>query len=61
MQYFANIQRIELCYTGLEQGGIAETIAASIAAVPTELQGMFWAHIGLIGGNMMFPGIERRL
>ncbi|KAH7885477.1 actin family [Phlebopus sp. FC_14] len=46
---------------GLKQSGLAGTIAASIASLPEELQGMFWANIGLIGGNTKFPGLRERL
>ena len=43
------------------QSGVAMTIAHSIALLPEDLQGMFWANIGLIGGNAKFPGFARRL
>ncbi|KAF7296326.1 hypothetical protein HMN09_01102600 [Mycena chlorophos] len=46
---------------GLEQAGLADTVAASIALLPEDIQGMFWAHIGLIGGNTKFPGFRTRL
>ncbi|KAG8928772.1 Actin- protein 6 [Tulasnella sp. 418] len=46
---------------GLEQAGLPETIAHSISSLPQDLQGMFWANIGLIGGNVMFPGLDIRL
>ncbi|KAF9013049.1 actin family [Cyathus striatus] len=46
---------------GLEQTGLAGTIALSISQLPSDLQGMFWANIGLIGGNTMFPGFRERL
>ncbi|KAH9949784.1 actin family [Amylocystis lapponica] len=46
---------------GLDQSGIAATVAASIALLPEDIQGMFWAHIGLIGGNTKFPGFRERL
>ncbi|TFY68995.1 hypothetical protein EVJ58_g663 [Rhodofomes roseus] len=46
---------------GLEQSGIASTVAQSVALLPEDLQGMFWAHIGLIGGNAKFPGFRERL
>ncbi|KAI0040286.1 Actin/actin-like protein [Auriscalpium vulgare] len=46
---------------GLHQAGLAESIAASIALLPDDLQGMFWANIGLIGGNTKFPGFATRL
>ncbi|KIL00217.1 hypothetical protein PAXRUDRAFT_130412 [Paxillus rubicundulus Ve08.2h10] len=46
---------------GLEQTGLPGTIAASIAGLPEDLQGLFWANIGLIGGNTKFPGFHERL
>ena len=46
---------------GLTQAGLAHTIANSISATPEDLQGLFWANIGLIGGNVMFPGFKERL
>ncbi|KZS97377.1 actin-like protein Arp6 [Sistotremastrum niveocremeum HHB9708] len=46
---------------GMDQAGLAETIAASISTLPIDLQGMFWANIGLIGGNTRIPSFEERL
>ncbi|KAJ7763203.1 actin-related protein Arp6 [Mycena maculata] len=46
---------------GLAQSGLPATIAASIALLPADLQGMFYANIGLIGGNTTIPGFEQRL
>ncbi|KAJ6476898.1 actin-related protein Arp6 [Mycena sanguinolenta] len=46
---------------GLEQSGLPQTIATSISLLPNDLQGMFWANIGLIGGNTKIPGFRRRL
>ncbi|KIM53456.1 hypothetical protein SCLCIDRAFT_1222774 [Scleroderma citrinum Foug A] len=46
---------------GLEQSGLPGTIATSISLLPHDLQGMFWANIGLIGGNAQFPGFYERL
>ncbi|OCH91599.1 actin-like protein Arp6 [Obba rivulosa] len=46
---------------GLEQSGLAATIATSISQLPEEVQGMFWANIGLIGGNTKFAGFHERL
>ncbi|OBZ68644.1 Actin-like protein ARP6 [Grifola frondosa] len=46
---------------GLRQSGIAETVAACISLLPEDLQGMFWANIGLIGGSTKFPGFRERL
>ncbi|KAJ7362262.1 actin-related protein Arp6 [Mycena albidolilacea] len=46
---------------GLEQSGLPSTIAASIGLLPDDLQGMFWANIGLIGGTTSLPGFRQRL
>lgn len=46
---------------GLDQAGLASTIAYSISILPSDLQGMFWANIGLIGGNAKLPGLHERL
>ncbi|KAH9851750.1 actin family [Lenzites betulinus] len=46
---------------GLEQAGISATVAASIAHLPQDLQGLFWANIALIGGNTALPGLRERL
>ncbi|RPD77652.1 actin-like protein Arp6 [Lentinus tigrinus ALCF2SS1-7] len=46
---------------GLEQAGLSATVAASIALLPEDLQGMFWANIGLVGGNTAMPGFRNRL
>ncbi|KAI0086978.1 actin-like protein Arp6 [Irpex rosettiformis] len=46
---------------GLEQAGLAATIADSISTLPEELRGMFWANIGLIGGTTKFPSFCDRL
>ena len=48
-------------YPGLEQSGLPMAIASSIAALPEELRGMFWANIGLIGGCTKLPGFAARL
>ncbi|KAF5317774.1 hypothetical protein D9619_012668 [Psilocybe cf. subviscida] len=40
------------------------TIAHSLASLPGALQpfaGMFWAHVGLVGGCTKFPGFRERL
>ena len=49
------------CLAGLDQSGLATTIATSVSSLPEDLQGMFWANIGLIGGNTKFPGFRQRL
>ncbi|TFK34759.1 actin-related protein Arp6 [Crucibulum laeve] len=46
---------------GLNQAGLAATVAFSISLLPSDLQGMFWANIGLIGGNAKFAGFRDRL
>jgi len=46
---------------GLDQSGLAATIAAVVSLLPDDLQGMFWANIGLIGGTTKFPGFHERL
>ncbi|KAF8495084.1 actin family [Gautieria morchelliformis] len=46
---------------GLEQSGLPHAINDSISSLPLDLQGMFWANIGLIGGNVRFEGFGRRL
>ncbi|THH10060.1 hypothetical protein EW146_g8492 [Bondarzewia mesenterica] len=46
---------------GMEQSGVAASIAQSITLLPEDLRGMFWANIGLIGGNTKFPGFGARL
>lgn len=48
-------------HLGLDQSGLADTITASIVSLPADLRGLFWANIGLIGGNFDIPGIETRL
>ncbi|KAF7309255.1 hypothetical protein MIND_00295800 [Mycena indigotica] len=46
---------------GMDQVGLPETIAASIALLPDDLRGLFWANIGLVGGSTKFPGLCERL
>ncbi|KAI0029849.1 actin-related protein Arp6 [Vararia minispora EC-137] len=48
-------------YLGLQQAGLAAAVAQSIALLPEELQDMFWANIGLVGGSVKFPGFAQRL
>ncbi|KAG7087930.1 hypothetical protein E1B28_011976 [Marasmius oreades] len=45
----------------LDQCGLAEAIAVSISLLPEDLRGLFWANIGLIGGNSKFIGFRQRL
>jgi actin-related protein 6 len=49
------------CLLGLQQAGLGEAIVQSINLLPEDLQGMFWANIGLIGGSTKFPGFAGRL
>jgi actin-related protein 6 len=46
---------------GLKQSGLPETIALVISMMPAELQGMFWAHIGVFGGLGNIPDFGERL
>ncbi|KAF9020827.1 actin-like ATPase domain-containing protein [Hymenopellis radicata] len=46
---------------GLNQAGLPGAVAASIALLPEDLQGMFWANIGVFGGNTKLPGFRERL
>jgi len=46
---------------GFDQMGLAAAIAFSIGLLPEELHGLFWANIGLIGGNTKFPKFRVRL
>ncbi len=46
---------------GLQQAGLAEAIAASIASVPVQIQGLLWSNIVLTGGSVQFPGLLSRL
>lgn len=46
---------------GLDQCGLASAVAASIHLLPEDLRGMFWANIGLVGGNTNLPGFKERL
>jgi len=46
---------------GLSQSGISRTIADSISTLPPDVQGLFWANIGLVGGNVKFPRFRQRL
>jgi actin-related protein 6 len=48
-------------HIGLHQAGLGEAIVQSITLLPEDLQGMFWANIGLIGGSTKFPGFSTRL
>lgn len=52
---------LDIIPSGLDQGGLAEMIVFSISKLPSDLQGMFWSNIGLIGGNTKFKGFRERL
>ncbi|KAJ3547053.1 hypothetical protein NMY22_g1812 [Coprinellus aureogranulatus] len=52
---------VDLRLPGLNQAGLPALIAHSISQLLEELQGMFWANIGLIGGNVKLPGFKERL
>jgi actin-related protein len=59
INYFS--QSFNMSIAGLDQSGLAATVALSISLLPQDLQGMFWANIGMIGGNTKFPGFRERL
>ncbi|KAF9026471.1 actin-related protein Arp6 [Hymenopellis radicata] len=46
---------------GLNQAGLPGAVATSISLLPEDLQGMFWANIGVFGGNTKLPGFRERL
>ncbi|WVO16547.1 actin-like protein ARP6 [Cryptococcus depauperatus] len=46
---------------GLTQMGLPQTIASVISTMPEELRGMFWAHIGIIGGLGNIENLGERL
>ncbi|KAF8624406.1 hypothetical protein AX15_005887 [Amanita polypyramis BW_CC] len=46
---------------GIDQMGLAGAIGLSIGSLPEDLQGLFWANIGLVGGNTKFPNFRTRL
>ena len=46
---------------GLEQGGVAEAVAAAIAACPKDLQGAMYGSVLVVGGNARIPGYSSRL
>ncbi|KAH9980073.1 actin family [Lactifluus volemus] len=58
-----SIPEVMFCpeHIGLHQAGLGEAIVQSINLLPEDLQGMFWANIGLIGGSTNFPGFASRL
>ena len=48
-------------HIGLDQAGLPATIAHAISCLPADIQGMFWANIGLVGGCAKFVGFRARL
>ncbi|KAL1918512.1 uncharacterized protein VTP21DRAFT_3172 [Calcarisporiella thermophila] len=46
---------------GMNQAGVAEAIVQAVSATPTELHGLFYGNIVLIGGNAVFPGYKERV
>ncbi|WOO80535.1 Actin-like protein ARP6 [Vanrija pseudolonga] len=46
---------------GLNQTGLPETIAYVISTLPPDIQGMFWANIGIIGGLGNVEALGERL
>jgi actin-related protein 6 len=46
---------------GLDQSGLPETVAASVASLPEDIQGLFWGNIICVGGNATMPGFHERL
>lgn len=46
---------------GINQMGLPELIAHVISLMPEELQGMFWAHIGIVGGLGNVEALGERL
>lgn len=50
-----------LTVPGIQQLGLPETVAHVISLMPKDLQGMFWAHIGIIGGLGNVEALGERL
>ncbi len=46
---------------GINQTGLPETIAYVISQMPEELQGMFWAHVVIVGGLGKVEALGERL
>jgi actin-related protein 6 len=46
---------------GIQQAGLAETIALVIGEMPEAIRGMFWAHIGVFGGLGNLEALGERL
>lgn len=47
--------------SGLNQTGLADTIAEVISNMPEELRGMYWANIGIFGGLGYIEALGERL
>ena len=46
---------------GLQQAGLGRAVADSIATLPSEIQGLFWCNVCLMGGNARIPELALRL
>ncbi|KAG9293851.1 hypothetical protein G9A89_019189 [Geosiphon pyriformis] len=46
---------------GMSQGGVPETIVEAINATHSDLHGLFYGNIVLIGGNCLFSGYKERI
>ena len=46
---------------GLKQPGLADATADAIAALPQDIQGLFWGNVLCVGGNARMPGFGQRL
>ncbi|KAL5524775.1 ARP6_3 [Sanghuangporus sanghuang] len=47
--------------SGLAQAGLSHTVADVISSLPEDMQELFWANVGLIGGNVRLPGFRNSL
>lgn len=47
--------------SGMDQVGLPDAIAESIALLPEDLQGLFWANVGVFGGTSSCEGFLPRL
>lgn len=47
--------------TGLVECGVAGVVADSIMSLREDIQGLFWANVGVVGGNTQFSGFRERL
>ncbi|CAG8459142.1 2447_t:CDS:10 [Paraglomus brasilianum] len=46
---------------GMNQAGIPETIVESVSLTHSDLHGLFYSNIVLVGGNASFPGYKERI